>query len=214
MAEHRADVHKRRDVESVHEEEVATVPGDRSGAQLVGCEYNKWSLGDLIEEGEHKSMPILRCPNNDPFQMFSTLMDSCFCRTCLHEMAQKIPSFGGNNYRKIKRLQNENEQITDGIDFIAIDDQLTHLSASIVGPPGSPYEGGKFFLYIVLPQFYPMFPPTVRFLTKIVHPNVSRHGDVGIDIIQHNWSLALTIPKILLSVQSLLTDPFTEVGKG
>lgn len=58
---------------------------------------------------------------------------------------------------------------------------------------------------------YPMSPPIVRFLTKIVHPNVSRHGDVGIDIIQHNWSLALTISKLLLSVQSLLTDPFTEV---
>lgn len=143
--------------------------------------------------------------------MFSTLMDSCFCRTCLNEMAQKIPPNGGNNCRKIKLLQNENEQITDGIDFVAIDAQLTHLSASIVGPPGSPYEGGKFFLYIVLPKLYPMVPPTVRFLTRIAHPNVSRHGDVGIDIIQHNWSLALTIPKILLSVQSLLTDPFTEI---
>lgn len=59
---------------------------------------------------------------------------------------------------------------------------------------------------------YPMLPPTVRFITKIIHPNVSRHGDVGCDIIQHNWSLALTISKLLLSVQSLLTDPFTEVG--
>lgn len=58
---------------------------------------------------------------------------------------------------------------------------------------------------------YPMNPPVVRFLTKIIHPNVSRHGDVGIDIIQHNWSLVLTISKLLLSVQSLLTDPFTEV---
>lgn len=58
-----------------------------------------------------------------------------------------------------------------------------------------------------------MDPPIIRFLTKIIHPNVSRHGDVGIDIIQHNWSLALTISKLLLSVQSLLTDPFTEVSE-
>jgi len=48
----------------------------------------------------------------------------------------------------------------------------------------------------------------VRFLTKIFHPNISRHGDIGIDCIQHNWTLALTIPQILLSVQSLLTDPY------
>jgi ubiquitin-conjugating enzyme E2 D/E len=100
---------------------------------------------------------------------------------------------------------------TEGIDAVALDNQLFHWQASILGPAGSPYEGGKFFLYIVIPVSYPMFPPQVRFLTKILHPNVSRHGDVGIDIIQHNWSLALTISKLLLSVQSLLTDPFTQI---
>lgn len=56
-----------------------------------------------------------------------------------------------------------------------------------------------------------MYPPIVRFLTKILHPNVSRHGDVGIDSIHHNWSLALTISKVLISVQSLLTDPYCQV---
>lgn len=58
-----------------------------------------------------------------------------------------------------------------------------------------------------------MCPPVVRFLTKILHPNVSRHGDVGIDSIHHNWSLALTISKVLISVQSLLTDPYCQVKK-
>jgi ubiquitin-protein ligase len=56
-----------------------------------------------------------------------------------------------------------------------------------------------------------MHPPLVRFVTKIFHPNVSRHGDVGIDLIHHNWSLAMTVVKVLISVQSLLTDPFCEV---
>lgn len=58
---------------------------------------------------------------------------------------------------------------------------------------------------------YPMCPPVVRFLTKIFHPNISRHGDVGIDSIHYNWSLALTLSKVLISVQSLLTDPYCEV---
>ena len=52
-----------------------------------------------------------------------------------------------------------------------------------------------------------MKPPVVRFITKIFHPNISRHGDVGLDSIHHNWSLALTISKVLLSISSLLTDP-------
>ena len=52
----------------------------------------------------------------------------------------------------------------------------------------------------------------MRFLTRIFHPNVSRHGDIGIDsILQHGWVSGLTIPKVLISIQSLLTDPYTEV---
>ena len=58
---------------------------------------------------------------------------------------------------------------------------------------------------------YPMQPPFVQFITKIFHPNVSRHGDIGLDSIHHNWSLALTLSKILLSIQSLLTDPYVKV---
>ena len=56
-----------------------------------------------------------------------------------------------------------------------------------------------------------MRPPVVRFITKIYHPNISRHGDIGLDSILHNWSLALTISKVLISIQSLLTDPYCKV---
>lgn len=148
--------------------------------------------------------------------MYGALMNSCFCRTCLIQMALKTPMRGRVNHIRANRLRSDIRSLdldaTEGIDAVALDNQLFHWQASILGPAGSPYEGGKFFLYIVIPCSYPMLPPQVRFLTKIVHPNVSRHGDVGIDIIQHNWSLALTISKLLLSVQSLLTDPFTQVS--
>ena len=55
------------------------------------------------------------------------------------------------------------------------------------------------------------FHKLVRFITKIFHPNISKHGDIGLDSIHENWSLALTISKILISIQSLLTDPYTHV---
>ena len=100
----------------------------------------------------------------------------------------------------------------EGIEAEPLDQKCCHWQATITGPVGSPYEGGLFYLYVQVPYSYPMCPPVVRFLTRIFHPNVSRHGDVGIDSIQHNWSLALTISKVLISVQSLLTDPYCEVS--
>ena len=57
---------------------------------------------------------------------------------------------------------------------------LIFRQATITGPVGSPYEGGVFYLYLKVPFSYPFNPPEVRFLTRIFHPNVSRHGDIGI----------------------------------
>jgi len=76
-----------------------------------------------------------------------------------------------------------------------------------MGPPDSPYEGGVFFLDIQFPQDYPFKPPKVRFTTKIYHCNVNDQGGICLDILKGEWSPALTVSKVLLSICSLLTDP-------
>ncbi|KAL0241043.1 hypothetical protein GEMRC1_006278 [Eukaryota sp. GEM-RC1] len=91
-------------------------------------------------------------------------------------------------------------------------DDMYHWNATIMGPPGSPYEDGVFFLTIVFPSDYPFKPPRVMFTTRIYHPNINANGSIALDILAEEWSAALTISKILLSISSLLTDPNTDIS--
>lgn len=52
-----------------------------------------------------------------------------------------------------------------------------------------------------------MVAPKVRFLTKIYHPNIDRLGRICLDVLKSNWSPALQIRTILLSIQALLSSP-------
>lgn len=82
-----------------------------------------------------------------------------------------------------------------------------HWQATIMGPDESPYAGGVFFLNIHFPTDYPFKPAKINFTTRIYHPNINLNGSICLDILKEQWSPALTISKVLLSISSLLTDP-------
>jgi len=79
--------------------------------------------------------------------------------------------------------------------------------ATILGPSDTPYAGGIFKLCISFPSSYPFKPPKVKFITKIYHPNINSYGNICLDVLNTQWSPALTVSKLLLSISSLLSDP-------
>jgi ubiquitin-conjugating enzyme E2 D/E len=88
-----------------------------------------------------------------------------------------------------------------------IADDITKWQATIFGPEDTPYQGGIFKLNINFTKDYPFKPPKIYFVTKIYHCNVNLQGGICLDILKENWSPALTISKVLLSICSLLAEP-------
>lgn len=109
--------------------------------------------------------------------------------------------------RLTKELADIQKETIPNISAGPIKDDLFEWSAVILGPEKTPYEGGIFYLDIHIPLNYPFKPPLINFKTKIYHPNINGAGNICLDILKSQWSPALTITKILLSICSLLSDP-------
>lgn len=125
---------------------------------------------------------------------------------------------GAPSPRIIKEAKTLATEQVPGISAVQNPECFNHFHVTVTGPPGSPYEGGIFHADLMLPPDYPMSPPKILFVTPIYHPNIDKQGRVCLDILKSNWTPALQIRSVLLSVQALLAEPdpndFLDVNVG
>jgi ubiquitin-conjugating enzyme E2 D len=112
----------------------------------------------------------------------------------------------------LKRIQKELKEIQEHPSNqwtakLVKSDNLYNWICTILGPEGSPYAGGRFELKLDLPTDYPFSAPAVKFITPVYHPNISKEGTICLDILNSEWSSALKISMLLVSITSLLDDP-------
>ncbi len=115
-----------------------------------------------------------------------------------------------NNKMLLKRILDEyNDLNTNDYGLTASMDENDPTKWTIIffGPSESPFEDGVFKLSVHFKGKYPFEPPHCQFMTKIYHPNIDMAGRICLDVLKSNWSPALSIPKLVLSIISLLTDP-------
>lgn len=108
-----------------------------------------------------------------------------------------------------RRIQKEILELVsppDGIIATPDESDLFHWTAVIAGPVGTPYEGGCFNLDIQISKEYPFKAPKVVFKTPVYHCNVSKKGGICLDTLNDKWTPILTITKLLLSIQLLLSE--------
>ncbi|KAF3931992.1 hypothetical protein ABW20_dc0102947 [Dactylellina cionopaga] len=112
--------------------------------------------------------------------------------------------------RLILELSKIRQEKNPALSYLApVDDSdLYHWRAGLRGTPDSPYEGGIWELDIVIPDNYPLGPPTVQFVTKMCHPNVHiKTGEICLDLLKSAWTPAYSISTTMMAIQALLTAP-------
>ncbi|KAI5420269.1 Ubiquitin-conjugating enzyme E2 2, variant 2, partial [Lathyrus oleraceus] len=63
-----------------------------------------------------------------------------------------------------------------GISGAPQDNNIMLWNAVIFGPDDTPWDGGTFKLTLQFTEDYPNKPPTVRFVSRMFHPNIYADG--------------------------------------
>ncbi|KAF7342761.1 putative bifunctional E2/E3 enzyme [Mycena sanguinolenta] len=127
---------------------------------------------------------------------------------------------GGSDDR-MKRIMREIKAVVADphprIDVYFNDSDMSFLKIILEAPTdveNCPYKGGTFLLTCNLPAGYPRDPPEIRFVTFIMHPNVSKQGKVshlcGIAELGRLWSSDITLKEIFSLIYGTLLVPDLE----
>lgn len=109
--------------------------------------------------------------------------------------------------RLLKELENNKKNPEPGIEIKVCKDNERYVLMKLTGPKDTPYENGIFYIEFFFTDEYPSKPPEARFLTRIYHPNIDKYGRICLDILKDQWSAALQLVKVGLSLMILLSNP-------
>jgi len=130
-------------------------------------------------------------------------------------------SNGAATVKIVKDLKSIQEEPVEGVFCEFIDESnVFEWRIFFEGPEGTSYQGGIFEARMKFPADYPMSPPSLTIMSDFWHPNVYKDGRVCISILhqpgndpmsgelpEERWMPTQTVSTIMLSFQSMLSDP-------
>ncbi|CAG5120127.1 unnamed protein product [Candidula unifasciata] len=113
-----------------------------------------------------------------------------------------------------KRLQKELQAMTKdppagvSVNTNSLSSSLSEWVVDIEGAPGTLYEGERFQLSFKFTSRYPFDSPQVMFLGPNipVHPHIYSNGHICLSILTEDWSPALSVQSVCLSIVSMLSS--------
>ena len=139
--------------------------------------------------------------------------------------------------KELRDIHADKERSGVTADICDADGNVNHLKGTLTAPPDSPYAGATFKVDIKIPSDYPFKAPSIKFETKIWHPNISSQtvssptlpgtrmphllpaeasaniafsytqGAICLDVLGNAWSPVHTIKSLLISLRMLLEVP-------
>jgi ubiquitin-conjugating enzyme E2 W len=94
------------------------------------------------------------------------------------------------------------------VDIDNIGSNLTQWIVDLVGASGTLYDGERFQLMFKFTSKYPFDSPEVTFIGQNipVHPHVYSNGHICLSILTEDWSPALSVQSVCLSIVSMLSS--------
>ena len=112
--------------------------------------------------------------------------------------------------RLLKELSDLKKKPVEGLELDAerIEENLSKWNVILNGAAGTLYSGEKFELQFTFGSKYPFDSPQVVFVApKIpVHPHVYSNGHICLSILTDDWSPALSVTSVCISIVSMLSS--------
>ena len=105
----------------------------------------------------------------------------------------------------------DNDLIQIGCNFGLENNNIQRWRITMLGPRGTPYEGGLFTILAIFPDDYPIHGPEFKFENKIYHLNVDFKNNLGYICINsiNAWRVSGQVPgKPSYTIKQALFDIF------
>lgn len=199
---------------------------------LLSGSHNKAAGEDILEIAERiQKLHTCLIPSTAKMATITTWKEylQAYAVTRRPDVAKRLCAFSAEQARAVRsspknrmaRLVTETSEMTTSLPenaFVIIDDVRPDImKALIIGPQGTPYEGGLFEFNIVCGEQYPAEPPVVRIATTgqgrvRFNPNLYSDGKVCLSLLgtwpggpETKWQpYKSTIASVLVSIQAMI----------